>query len=341
MTHAPAPLRFRDAILCARRRRASDVHVQANCPPMLRVDGGLVALSEPDFTQGDVATIVDAYLADDERAALDEGGDVSVAWSDDRGRMRAHLYRSATGYAVAVRLLEPAVPSLALLGMPDAVAALAERERGLVVVAGPTGSGKSTTVAAMVDRINASRPCRILTIEDPIEYHHASRRSIVVQREIGRDTPSAAAAVRGALRADPDVIVVGEMRDPDTMRIALGAAETGHLVVTTLHSNDAAQTIDRIVDAFEGNAAIQVRAQLAAVLTGVVYQTLVARRSGGRRAAVEILVGTDAARNVIRDGKTHQLRNVMETGRRFGMQTLSQHLDELSRSGEIDARSPA
>ncbi|MBV8491221.1 MAG: PilT/PilU family type 4a pilus ATPase, partial [Candidatus Eremiobacteraeota bacterium] len=310
MTRAPSSLRLRDALEIGRRRNASDVHLQAGSPPILRIDGALEVTPESVMTRDELAEIVCARLSDAERTKLERQGDATAPWIDaELGTMRAHVYRGCEGYTIAVRLLDLGVPTLEALDLPEAVAHLAERDRGLVIVGGATGSGKSTTLAALVHRINTSRARRIVTVEDPIEYRHPNRRSLVTQREVGSDTPSFAAALVGALRADPDVIVVGELRDAAAMRVALTAAETGHLVLTTLHTGDAPQTVDRIVDAFAGDEAVRVRLQLAAVLEGVICQTLVRRPNGGRRAIVELLVSTDAVRNVIRDGKTHQLKN--------------------------------
>jgi twitching motility protein PilT len=221
------------------------------------------------------------------------------------------------------------------LGLPSAVSALAQRASGLALFTGPTGCGKTTALAALVDRINRSCERHVVTVEDPIEYVHRSIRSVVTQCQIGRDVGDFAEALRGFMRADPDVIVIGEMRDRATIEAALTAAETGHLVLATLHTNDAAQTVDRIVDAFPPDAHGQVRSQLAAVLAGIAALRLVRREGGGRRAAAEVMVGTDAVRALIREGKTHQLRNAIVTGRAHGMQTLETHLSELVMRGEI------
>ncbi|MEO6835117.1 MAG: PilT/PilU family type 4a pilus ATPase [Candidatus Tumulicola sp.] len=336
---SPAAIRFRDAIVAGRARNASDVHLGADTPPVLRIDGALERMPEPPLTAGDLREIAAALLADTEMSRLATQGDLTTAWTESElGTMRAHIYVGERGLTIAVRLLDRKIPSLESLRLPEAIGSLPQRERGMVILAGPTGSGKSTTMAAIVDRINADSARRIVTIEDPIEYHHASRRSIVTQREIGRDTPDLQAALRGVLRADPDVIVVGEMRDAESMAGALTAAETGHLVLTTLHTGDASQTVERIVDAFSGVLQSQIRAQLAQVLVAVACQHLVRRARGtGRCAAVELLFGTDAVRNMIRDSKAHQLKNAMATGRRFGMQTLEQHVAELLRDREIDA----
>ncbi len=339
MRRSPASIRLFDAVHAARRRNASDVHLGADLPPVLRVDGSLERVPELPLSSDDLRDIAETLLTSDEIARLRIDGDLTMAWTDpDLGTMRAHLYGGERGLAVAVRLLDRKIPSLEGLHLPESLAALAGRERGIVILAGPTGSGKSTTMAALVDRMNAVSARRIVTIEDPIEYRHESRRSIVTQREVGRDTPNLQSAIRGALRADPDVIVVGEMRDAESMAAALTAAETGHLVLTTLHTGNAAQTVDRIVDAFAGSLQGQIRTQLAAVLVAVACQHLVRRAGGsGRRAAVELLFGTDAVRNLIRESKAHQLKNAMATGRRFGMQTLEQHVAELLRDREIDA----
>jgi len=243
---------------------------------------------------------------------------------------------------IVIRLLAESVPALSTLGLPPVIATLAHAPQGLVLFTGPTGSGKTTALAALIDSINRTRERSIITIEDPIEYRHTPLRSVIAHCEIGRDVVDYPEALRGMLRADPDVILIGEMRDRETMAAALTAAETGHLVLATLHTNDTPQTIDRIIDAFPAEAQNQVRAQLAAVLLAAVGLRLVARRTGsGRRAAAEILIATDGVRTMIRDGKTHQLRNAIVTGRNVGMQTLETHLTELVARREItldDAR---
>ncbi|MGA8533590.1 MAG: PilT/PilU family type 4a pilus ATPase [Candidatus Tumulicola sp.] len=334
----PASIRFVDSIAAARARNASDLHLGAGLPPVLRLDGDLERMSETALTAADVRDIAGTVLSAEESSRLEIAGDVTTVHADpDYGRMRVHVYTSQRDLTIAIRLLDRAIPSLQALNLPPVLASFAESKHGIVMLAGPTGSGKTSTMAALVERINADSARRILTIEDPIEYYHESRRSIVTQREIGRNTPNLAAALCGALRADPDVIVVGELRDAETMAAALTAAETGHLVITTLHTGNAAQTVDRIVDSFSGSARAQVRAQLAQVLIAVACQHLVRRAAGhGRRAVVEVLVATDAVRNLVRDSKSHHLKNVMATGRRFGMQTLEQHAAELVADGEID-----
>lgn len=338
MTELSPALRLYGALETARERNASDVHLAAGLAPVLRIDGELQRLAETALTAGELSDMSATLLTAHERARLSGEGDVTISIQHQRfGALRLHWYAGGGSIAVAARLLNRRIPNLQTLGLPAAFEPLLETQRGLLLFGGPTGSGKSTTMAAAVDRINERLPLRILTIEDPIEYRHGSRRAILTQREIGRDTPELAAALRGALRADPDVIVVGEMRDAETMSAALTAAETGHLVLATVHTGDAAQTVERIVDAFEGARQRQVRAQLAQVLIAVLCQRLLRRPGGrGRRAAVELLVATDAVRNLIRDAKTHQIRNAIATGRRWGMQTFEQHLSELLHSGEIE-----
>jgi twitching motility protein PilT len=338
MSGVSAPLRLHDLIGVARVRGASDLHLESGVVPALRIDGGLWPINERAIDASELEELVRALVGGAQLPSFESDGDVSIAHEDpELGTLRVHAYGSARGLCVAVRLHQPKPPSLDALHLPPVVASFASLSRGLIVVAGPTGSGKSTTLAALIDRINDGSARRIVTIEDPVEYRHENRRSMITQREIGRDTPSLDRALRGVLRADPDVIVVGELRDAEAMHGALVAAETGHLVLTTLHTGDAAQTVDRICDAFAGTRAMQVRAQLAQVLAGVVCQHLVRRRGrDGRRALVEVLVATDAVRNLIRDGKTHQLRNAISTGRHVGMQTLEQHAADLARDGEID-----
>jgi twitching motility protein PilT len=338
MTELSPDLRLYGALEIARQRNASDVHLAAGLAPVLRIDGELQRLAETALAAGELSNMSATLLSAHERARLAGEGDVTTSIEHERfGALRLHWYTGGGSIAVAARLLNRRIPPFQTLGLPAAFEPLLEMQRGLLLFGGPTGSGKSTTMASAVDRINERFPLRIVTIEDPIEYRHDSRRAIVTQREIGRDTPELAAALRGALRADPDVIVVGEMRDAEAMSAALTAAETGHLVLATVHTGDAAQTVERIVDVFDGTRQRQVRAQLAQVLVAVVCQRLLRRPGGrGRRAAVELLLATDAVRNLIRGAKTHQIRNAIATGRRWGMQTFEQHLDELLHCGEIE-----
>jgi twitching motility protein PilT len=331
-------IRLADVLHVGRQQDASDIHFVPGLCPALRVDGELQFLSGSPLTVEDTTEIARSLLEPEALARLEAGIDVSATRvADDRLVLRIHGFRGSQGCTLAIRLLNKHIPTLESLHLPPVVAALAQRDRGLVIFAGPTGSGKSTSLAALIAEINAAMARRIITIEDPIEYRYESVRSLITQREIGRDAPSFSAAVLGALRADPDLIMLGEMRDVATMRAALTAAETGHLVFTTLHTGTAVQTIDRIIDAFGGAEQAQVRSQLAQSLTAVVCQRLLPRKHGpGRRAAVEVLLVNDAVRSMIRESKTHLIRNAMATGRQAGMQTLEHHLNELVLGVEID-----
>jgi twitching motility protein PilT len=337
-------IRVDDLVRGARARDATDLHAGGNDRPALRIAGRLIPLDVAPLTDGDIRAFLAGTLSSAQLARLDERGnaDGAAPWRAAGGPYRVHAYRYAHGLRVAIRLLAESVPSLEQLALPAAVATLAQRPAGLVLFTGPTGSGKTTALAALVDRINRTSERNVVTVEDPVEYVHAAVRSLITHCEIGRDVSDYAEALRGFLRADPDVILIGELRDRETMAAALTAAETGHLVFATLHTNDAAQTVDRLVDAFPADAHAQVRTQLAAVLAGIVALRLVPRHDGtGRRAAAEILIGTDAVRALIREGKTHQLRNTIVTGRAVGMQTLETHLSELVVRGEValaDAR---
>jgi len=267
--------------------------------------------------------------------------DFAFTWRE-RVRIRGNAYFQRGSLAAAFRLLPLRIPTFEELGVPESVYKLIDRHQGLILVTGPTGSGKSTTQAAMIDYVNRNRPCHIVTVEDPIEYVHQHQVAIVDQRQVGVDTPSFVEALRAVFREDPDVVLIGEMRDLETMASALSIAETGHLVLATVHTNDAAQAVDRILDAFPSGQAQQARVQLAACLAGVIYQQLVPAVGGGRVAAFEILIANSAVRSLIKEGKTNQIRNVMQTSLREGSQTLERSLSELLQSGvvtERDARS--
>lgn len=335
---AYAAVRLAEVLHVARARNASDVHLRAGAPPVLRVDGELEPMSVAAHPE-EIDAICEALLDERDRAQLLSAGDVSATYrSEATGSVRVHVYRTAYGTSVAMRLLAMTVPAMDALGLPVAVLQFCSLARGLVIVAGPTGSGKSTTLAAMIDRINGVQSRHILTIEDPIEYEHRSQRSLVTQRQVGRDTPSFAEGVVGALRSDPDVLLIGEMRDAATMHAALTAAETGHLVFASLHTGDAAGTIDRIVSAFAGDVQAQIRIQLAQTLEGIVCTRLLPRSGAtGRVCAAEILVATDAIRTLVRDGRTHQIKNAIATGKQHGMQTLESHLAVLVSRREIAA----
>jgi twitching motility protein PilT len=331
-------VRIQELIRSARGRGATDLHFGGGERPALRVNGRLVQVDTPSVDEGAVRAFLSAAVSAEQLSRLDTRGtaDGAALRAGEGGPYRVHAYRHAGGLRVAIRLLAERVPSLEVLGLPAIVATFASLHAGLVLFTGPTGSGKTTALAALIDRINRTAERVVCTVEDPVEYLHVPQRSLVTHCEVGRDVSDYSEALRGFMRADPDVILVGEMRDRPTMSAALTAADTGHLVFATLHTNDAAQTIDRIVDAFPPEAHGQVRSQLASTLAGIVGLRLVPRRDGlGRRAAAEVLIGTDATRALIRDGKTHQLRNTIVTGRATGMQTLETHLSELVVRGEI------
>ncbi len=320
------------------RMRASDLHLTSNAPPMLRVDGGLrpVEGSEPWSTDR-VRTALYSLLTAQQREIFDRELELDFAYTvSANARFRVNFYQQRSAIGAAFRIIPTEIKSLKELGVPDTVGEFSKLARGLVLVTGPTGSGKSTTLAALIDLVNRTRADHIVTVEDPIEFLHNNHRSLVNQREVGHDTHSFAAALKHVLRQDPDVILVGELRDLETISVALTAAETGHLVFATLHTQDAAQTIDRVIDVFPPHQQGQVRAQLAATLQGVVCQTLVKKASGrGRVVATEVLVTTPAIANLIREGKTYQIASSMQAGRELGMYTMDQHLAELVDAGKI------
>ncbi|MBV8639360.1 MAG: PilT/PilU family type 4a pilus ATPase [Candidatus Eremiobacteraeota bacterium] len=331
-------IRFDDLVYKAHARAASDIHLVAGVRASIRVDGALEYVDGPVVTAEETSTLARRVLDERARSTLSGGGDATSTWSGSQnGVMRVHAFRADGNVALSIRLLPEAVPRLEALHLPPVVHGFVRKQRGLIVFAGPTGSGKSTSMAALIAEMNRTVARRVVTIEDPIEYRHPSDHCVIVQREVGHDVPSFSAAVIGALRADPDVIMIGEMRDEATIRSAMIAAETGHLVLTTLHTGDAVQTVDRIVDAFTGSEQSQIRAQLAGVLVAIVCQRLLPRASGnGRRVAAEVLIANDAVKATIREGRTHQLRNVMLTGRQLGMQTLEHHLTSLLSDRVID-----
>ena len=309
----------------------TDLLFAAGSPPRMRVGGKLSPIAGHDpLSPAEVTDLVFGLLDEQSRAALRRHKDLDFAFTwDDRARLRGNAYLQAGTVALALRLIPQRIPSFEELRLPAVLDEFCNLSQGLVLVTGPTGSGKTTTIAAMIDRINATRACHILTIEDPIEYVHAHRVAAVSQREIGADTDSFAAALRAALREDPDVILVGEMRDLETIQFALTIAETGHLVFATLHTNDAAQAIDRLSDVFPPERQAQIRVQLAACLSGVVAQRLAPAAAGGLIGAFEVLVANPAVRNLVREGKSHQLRNVMLSASNEGMQTLETSLNQL------------
>ncbi len=315
-------------------RHASDLHVTVGVPPLIRINGALIKLDLPPLGVDDTAQLFEEIVAEDRRTQFNQNGEVDFSHTVfGLSRFRVNVFRQRGSIAIAIRIIPERVPSLQELKLPDVLRELARKPRGLVLVTGPTGSGKSTTMAAMIDQINHERACNILTLEDPIEYLHRHRNCIINQREIGSDTRTFANGLRAALREDPDVILVGEMRDMETMSIAVRAAETGHLVLATLHTSDAAQTVDRIIDVFPPYQHQQVRTQLSLALQGIVSQQLLPRKDGkGRIVAVETLVTTPAVRNLIREGKSHQLLSVIQTGAKFGMQSMDTALRDLCRA---------
>ena len=318
-------------------RRASDIHLTVGVPPTLRINGALVRLALPPLGTADTLRLFKAIAPEERRTFFEQNGEVDFSHTiHGLSRFRVNAFRQRGSVAIAVRLIPEQVPTLDQLDLPEVVATLSRKPRGLILVTGPTGSGKSTTMAAMINQINEEQACNIITLEDPIEYLHRHKKSLINQREIGADSRSFANGLRAALREDPDVILVGEMRDMDTISIAVRAAETGHLVLATLHTSDASQTIDRIIDVFPPYQQQQIRTQLSLTLQGIISQQLLPRRSGtGRVVAVEILVATAAVRNLIREGKSHQLMTVIQTGAKTGMQSMDAALRDLCRAGVV------
>lgn len=318
-------------------RKASDLHITVRMPPIIRVNGELTALTGQPLSPEDTENLVHQMMGQRQLEQLAEEGECDFSFSvAGLGRFRVNVYKQRGTYSAAIRALPAQPPAIDSLGLPGVVRQLAETNVGIVLVTGPTGSGKSTTLAAMIDYINEHRSCHILTMEDPIEYLHKHKKSIVNQREIGSDTKSYAAALRAALREDPDVILVGEMRDLETIAIAMTAAETGHLVLSTLHTIGAARTIDRIVDVFPPHQQQQIRVQLSMVIQGVISQQLMPRADGtGRVVAVETMLATPAIRNLIRENKTYQIISAMQTGSRLGMKTMDSAIQELYSKGII------
>ena len=319
------------------KKKASDLHLQVGLPPMLRVDGALAPISGADvLTEETIEVLIFAILDEDQKQILlkDKEFDFSFAFGD-LGRFRVNAFHERGNLAAALRLIPNEILTIEQLGLPPIVNKFADYPRGLVLVTGPTGSGKSTTLAAMIHKINNERAAHIITIEDPIEYTHSSKQSVIVQREVHYDTYSFNAALRSALREDPDIVLIGEMRDLETIASAITIAETGHLVLATLHTNSAAQSIDRMVDVFPPHQQPQIRAQLSNILMAICSQRLIPAIGGGRVAAAEILVATAAVRNIIREGKTHQLEAVIQTGGEYGMQSMDKTLVGLVHNGVI------
>jgi twitching motility protein PilT len=319
------------------KKKASDLHLQVGLPPMLRVDGALLPVPSADaLTEETVELLIFAILDEDQKQILlkDKEFDFSFAFGD-LGRFRVNAFHERGNLAAALRLIPNEILTIEQLGLPQIVNKFADYPRGLVLITGPTGSGKSTTLAALVHKINIERPVHIVTIEDPIEFTHKSKKAVIVQREVHYDTYSFSAALRSSLRQDPDVVLIGEMRDLETIAAAITIAETGHLVFATLHTNSAAQSIDRMIDVFPPHQQPQIRAQLSNILMAIASQRLIPSIGGGRTAAAEILVATPAVRNIIREGKSHQLEAVIQTGSEFGMQSMDKTLVTLIHNGTI------
>jgi twitching motility protein PilT len=319
------------------KRKASDLHLQVGLPPVIRVDGSLQALPGYQImNEQTVETLIFGLLEEDQKQILlrDKEFDFSFAFGD-LGRFRVNAFHERGNLAAALRLISNDIKSVEELGLPPVLNKFADYPRGLVLVTGPTGSGKSSTLAALVDKINTEKPLHIITVEDPIEYTHKSKKSLVVQREVHYDTYSFSAALRSALREDPDVVLIGEMRDLETIAAAITIAETGHLVFATLHTNSAAQSVDRMIDVFPPHQQQQVRSQLGNILMAICSQRLIPALGGGRVPAAEILIANSAVRNIIREGKNYQLEAVIQTGAEAGMQSMDRTLVSLVHAGKV------
>lgn len=319
------------------KRKGSDLHLQTGLPPILRVDGALSPISGiTPLDEQAVEALIFTILDEDQKQILlrDKEFDFSFAFGD-LGRFRVNAFHERGNLAAAMRLIPNEIRTIEHLGLPEIINKFADYPRGLVLITGPTGSGKSTTLAALVNKINAERAVHIITVEDPIEYTHVSKRSVIVQREVHYDTFSFSAALRSALREDPDVVLIGEMRDLETIASAITIAETGHLVLATLHTNSASQSIDRMIDVFPPHQQQQVRAQLGNILMAICSQRLIPSLGGGRVASTEILIANPAVRNIIREGKNYQLDAVIQTGAEYGMQSMDKTLVNLVHSGVI------
>ena len=327
-----------DLLIQTKERGGSDLHLSAGASPMLRLHGELTPIDETPLSKEAVHKMIYEILKDEQRRQFEENRDLDFAIElGEVARFRVNVFNQKNGEGAVFRVIPTQIRSFQELGLPEVMQTLAQRENGLVLVTGPTGSGKSTTLAAMIDLVNTTAKKHIITLEDPIEFVHRTKSCLVNQREIGTHTKSFAAALRAALREDPDVVLVGEMRDLETISLALTAAETGHLVFGTLHTKSAPKTVDRIVDAFPPAQQQQIRVQLSEALQGVVSQILLPTKDKkGRVAAMEIMVATVAIRNLIREGKTHQMPSTIQTGTQLGMQSLEQALKTLVMSGRVD-----
>ncbi|MFB3141771.1 MAG: type IV pilus twitching motility protein PilT [Acidobacteriota bacterium] len=314
---------------------ASDIHVSSGEPPIMRIHGSMKRLDHPALSGDDVHRMIYDIMSDKQRKDFEELNELDFSFEMGDNRFRVNAFIQRRGKSAAFRVIPTTILSLEQLGLPSILKQLCEHEKGLILVTGPTGSGKSTTLAAMIDFINNTREGHLLTIEDPIEFVHSSKKCLVQQRELGIHTHSFANALRSAFREDPDFILVGEMRDLETIQLAVTAAETGHLVFGTLHSSGAPQTVDRIIDVFPSAQQAQIRTQLAESIQAVITQTLCKKVGGGRVAALEIMVGTAPVRHLIREGKVHQLPSAMQTGKKDGMETMDAALTALVGRGLI------
>jgi len=317
---------------------ASDLHLTAGYPPVIRLDGILNKIDLPQLGKEEIKSMVYEIMTEDQIKRFEKEKEIDFAYSISKvARFRTNVYHQMRGIGVAFRIIPNKIMTLDELGVPEGVFTLARRKKGLILVTGPTGSGKSTTLAAIINLINKERKDHILTIEDPIEYVHTGINCMINQREIGRDSHSFSAALRSALREDPDVILVGEMRDLETIALAITAAETGHLVLATLHTSSAPETVDRVIDVFPSDQQNQIRAVFASTIEGVISQKLIPKKGGrGRTAAMEIMIATPAIRNLIRERKTYQMTTVIQTGTEYGMQTFDQGLMNLLIENRID-----
>lgn len=318
-------------------KNASDIHITVGVPPVFRINGKLHEYGEEYLKPDDTRKLVEEVLEERQMLELNEKGEIDTSFSSPGiGRFRVNAYKQRGSFGMALRIIPLSIPTMEELGLPQIVKDLARNPRGLILVTGPTGSGKTTTLASIIDLINSEQNYHILTLEDPIEYLHKHNKCIVNQREIGSDSLNFANALRAALRQDPDVILVGEMRDLETISIALTAAETGHLVLSTLHTLGASKTIDRVIDVFPPHQQQQIRVQFASVIQGIISQQLLAKVDGsGRIAAFEVMVTTPAIRNLIREEKSHQIDTAIQTGGKYGMETMDNSILELYKKGII------
>jgi twitching motility protein PilT len=337
MTTPSSAINMHDLLTLCVEEGASDLHITVNSPPVLRLHGSMQPLESEPLTPADTERLM-MEITDEEhlqKLNQNQGSDFGFAF-ENRARFRVSVFKQKHNVAMVLRQIPTSLLTLEQIGLPPVVRELLERPRGLILVTGPTGSGKTTTLASMINIINENRDVHIITIEDPIEYYHPHKKSIVTQREIGVDVPSFSEALRRALRQDPDVILVGEMRDLETMEAAITAAETGHLVFATLHTTGAARTVDRIVDAFPTNQQEQIRTQLASSIVAVISQLLLVRQDKpGRVAALEVMITTPSIRALIRDNKTYRIESDIQTGAKYGMNTLDAHLISLFQQGKI------